>query len=165
MLQPTVHRLIHWGMLLNEKQCLERATVSWTLSQGQIKVLLWTEEDVKRPERNPLSATVKKQRKLVYVQRGVGIDKRPYPQGASRGHCLCRWRLTEPGSFLRSCRSNSEGRRFVSILQHSQTVSLWKTDECFFINHSKSNEMSSLHNPCCFEIVTKKFRYLKKQPI
>lgn len=77
--------------LPDERKCLESAHVSWTLSQGRIRVLLWTEEDVERAERSPASEQPCKQRKLVYVLRGVDADRTPCPRGASRGHCLCRW--------------------------------------------------------------------------
>lgn len=114
-----------------KKKCLESAHVSWILSQGRIRVLLWTEDNFKRAGRNLLSATVKRQRKLVYVQRGVGTDRRPCPHGASRGHCLyrCFW-LTEPRQLYTFMQIELRGQQaWISTVKHYQF------DCVFFIFH------------------------------
>lgn len=74
-----MHKASREGCSLDEKKCLESAHVSWTPSQGRKGVFLWTEENVKRAERNLVSETVKKLRKLVYVQGDVEADRRPCP--------------------------------------------------------------------------------------
>lgn len=129
MLEPTIHK--DWsteGCSLDgeKKKCLESAHVSWILSQGRIRVLLWTEDNFKRAGRNLLSATVKRQRKLVYVQRGVGTDRRPCPHGASRGHCLyrCFW-LTEPRQLYTFMQIELRGQQaWINTSAQSNIISL-----------------------------------------
>lgn len=53
---------------LDEKKCLESAHVSWIWSQARLRVLMWTEEDVKTEGRNLLSARVKKQKLLMCIE-------------------------------------------------------------------------------------------------
>lgn len=60
-------RQIRWGTLplweQTKEKCLESAHVSWSGSQGRMRALLWTEEDVKEAGRKPLSAVSQETKK------------------------------------------------------------------------------------------------------